>query len=35
MKRLKAHNEEETKAVAAELAKFLEPGDVILWLINC
>lgn len=30
MKRLKAHNEEETKAVAAELAKFLEPGDVIL-----
>ena len=30
MKRLNAHNEEETKAVAAELAKFLEPGDVIL-----
>lgn len=30
MKRLKAHNEEETKAAAAELAKFLEPGDVIL-----
>ncbi|WP_407371153.1 tRNA (adenosine(37)-N6)-threonylcarbamoyltransferase complex ATPase subunit type 1 TsaE [Carnobacterium sp.] len=30
MKRLKAHNEEETRSIAAELAKFLEPGDVIL-----
>lgn len=30
MIQLKAHNEEETKAVAAQLAKFLESGDVIL-----
>lgn len=30
MKQIKAHNEEETKKVAAELAKLLEPGDIIL-----
>lgn len=30
MKQLKAHNEVETKGVAADLAKLLEPGDVIL-----
>ncbi|MER2002546.1 MAG: tRNA (adenosine(37)-N6)-threonylcarbamoyltransferase complex ATPase subunit type 1 TsaE, partial [Carnobacterium inhibens] len=30
MKPLRARNEEETKTVAADLAKWLEPGDVIL-----
>ena len=30
MKQIKARNEEETKTVAATLAKFLEPGDTIL-----
>ncbi|AGY82232.1 tRNA (adenosine(37)-N6)-threonylcarbamoyltransferase complex ATPase subunit type 1 TsaE [Carnobacterium inhibens] len=30
MKTLRARNEEETKTVAADLAKWLEPGDVIL-----
>lgn len=30
MKQITAHNEVETKTVAAELAKLLEPGDIIL-----
>ncbi|WP_035051561.1 tRNA (adenosine(37)-N6)-threonylcarbamoyltransferase complex ATPase subunit type 1 TsaE [Carnobacterium pleistocenium] len=30
MKHIRAKNEEETKTVAAKLAKFLEPGDLIL-----
>lgn len=30
MKQITAHNEVETKAVAAKLAKLLEPGDIIL-----